>query len=676
MKDNIQRKSINFKEVENEWKKMIKGQQINENMVSPIIHKSWQKSIKKSVDPYSLGETLVMTTEEVRGLSDSKEMEKEYGDIIKVIKEIVVEMDLTFMVFDEKARVKKIIACPDNVYGGINNENILLKNAAEDQLGTNAVCLALNENKPVQVLGPEHFNYYLHKANCSAAPIHSPTGKVIGAINISSYNTKQTAVTLGLVASIAKILDNNLLVNYMLDKLSICKFTLNEIMEYLPNGMVYINHRNEIANYNQKLLDLLNIDKNGTDKVIQEEIQKCFSQLSFLQAEKELEHKEVLLKINNRKKSYLISTKKILNSNNKEKGSLIMFQDTNKILKLQNTLRGNKAVYTFENIIGTNHQIQKIKAVAKKIAKSSSAVLIYGESGTGKEVFAQAIHNASFRKDKPFVAINCGAIPSELIESELFGYDPGAFTGALKGGKLGKLELASGGTLFLDEVESMPLNVQIKLLRTLSTSKITRIGGLDDIPIDIRLISATKKDLLKESENGSFREDLYFRINIITLNLPPLRERKDDIPQLTKYFVDMFSKPFGLPEIKIDEKFLEALSYYYWRGNVRELQNVIERSILLLNNESVLTINNLPTKIVNAYKYKSLKTEVNCMLNKTNNNHNLLKVGEEIIIERVIKEENGNLTKAAKRLGISRPTLYKKIGKSKKLKNVNNLYNA
>jgi transcriptional regulator with PAS, ATPase and Fis domain len=318
------------------------------------------------------------------------------------------------------------------------------------------------------------------------------------------------------------------------------------------------------------------------------------------------------------------------------------------------------------DIDGNNKNLIEVKSQAEVVAKSNSPVLIFGESGTGKELFAQAIHNASPRKGGPFVAINCGAIPHDLVESELFGYEPGAFTGASTNGKLGKMEIAYGGTMFLDEIESMPLNTQIKLLRALSTSKICRIGGIKEIPIDIRLISATKNDLLTEADKGNFREDLYYRISIITLKLPALRERKDDIPILAKYFIDMYSKEYGYKKLKVEDEFYEALSYYFWRGNIRELRNIIERTIILLDDEQSLSLHQLPEKIVKAYKYKDLKNKLNLIKDEKSNN--LMKLGEEIIIETVLNVENGNLSRTANRLGISRPTLCSKINCNQKLK--------
>jgi transcriptional regulator with PAS, ATPase and Fis domain len=649
--------------LENETEKFEKGLPIDESIVSPIISDSWIRSRKFGIDRYKLSNELLLTNREIQDLSNCQDLELNNADIIALIKEISNEMDLVFTLYDTNARIMKVLAIPVSQH---DSAPIIFKDASENVLGTNAVCLALRENIPVQVLGPAHYNSHLNIANCSAAPIHSVGGAVSKVINISSFNTRQTIETLGLVTSIARVLENSLVINNMIEKLTIFNSTLNEIIEYLPGGIVYLNDSGEVVNYNKRLLDLFEINETG---VISEKIRKSLRQIDVSYIKTEIENKEIVLSINNKKRSYLISTKKICNNTEEEKGCLIMLDDTNKILKLQSTLRGNRAWYTFEDIIGENDNLKEVKALAKKVACSPSAILIHGESGTGKELFAQSIHNESNRKDKPFVAVNCGAIPSELIESELFGYEPGAFTGALKGGKPGKLEIANGGTFFLDEIDSMPLNIQTKLLRALSANKITRIGGLEEIPIDIRLVAATKKDLWQESGDGNFREDLYFRISVIILSIPALRDRKDDIPILAECFVDYFAKQLNIPEISIDTKFLEALTYYYWRGNVRELRNVIERAILLLNKEKILTLNSLPQKILNAYTYKSVREVISSRCEEVKSSgRDMLKTSEEIIIELILKEEDGNLTKTADRLGISRPTLYKKIEQYPKLK--------
>jgi transcriptional regulator with PAS, ATPase and Fis domain len=318
----------------------------------------------------------------------------------------------------------------------------------------------------------------------------------------------------------------------------------------------------------------------------------------------------------------------------------------------------------------------KAKALAKKIAMSGSAVLIYGESGTGKEMFAQSIHAASQRKDKHFVAINCGAISSEIIESELFGYEPGSFTGALKGGKLGKLEIASGGTLFLDEVESMPLNVQIKLLRALSSNRIVRVGGVEEIPTDFRLISATKKDLLQEINKGNFREDLYYRINIVTLKLPTLKQIKSDIPVLAKYYFNYYRKKFGLSSLNVAPEFYRALLNHSWAGNIRELKNIIERALLISDLEGGIGVEHLPEEFFlkkqnNEDYVKNIHEK---LISNDDDQIDIMKTAEDIAINIVLQKEGGNLSRAAKKLGMARNTLYKKIQNNEKLENAQKLY--
>lgn len=322
----------------------------------------------------------------------------------------------------------------------------------------------------------------------------------------------------------------------------------------------------------------------------------------------------------------------------------------------------NNTIYTFENIVGECEKMKEVKSLARQVAGLDTPVLLWGESGTGKEVFAQAIHNESGRSGEPFIGINCGAIPRELIESELFGYDGGSFTGARKEGGIGKLEAANGGTLFLDEVESMPLDVQIKLLRVLSTFRVTRVGSNKEIPIDIRIISATKKDLYIESEQGRFREDLYYRINTITLRIPPLRNRDGDIRMLADYYISKVKDSIGITELTIPESFYEMLDRYEWKGNVRELRNIIEGTVSLSQNAGVLNMSMLPDRMTG----RTGNAEHTASEEETVKNRRLKEI-EVDVIRNAIEFTNGNLSAAAKALGIARSTLYKKIRENEEL---------
>ncbi|MGA1862106.1 sigma-54 dependent transcriptional regulator [Deferribacter thermophilus] len=287
----------------------------------------------------------------------------------------------------------------------------------------------------------------------------------------------------------------------------------------------------------------------------------------------------------------------------------------------------------------------KIIEVLKLVAPTDATVLIMGESGTGKELVARSIHQNSPRKDKPFLAVNCAALNENLIESELFGHEKGAFTGADKS-KLGKFELANGGTLFLDEVGELPLVTQAKLLRVLQEGTFERVGGTKTIKTDVRIIAATNRDLEKMVSDGEFREDLYYRLNVFPIKLPPLRERKDEIPLLLDYFIKKYSQKFQKIVKNYDKGFLDKLMMYDFPGNIRELENIVERSIILARGE-ILTAELLPP-------LKNSSVQVSDTVKN-------MREHEIEAIKKALKETGGNKTKAAKILGISRKTLHNKL---------------
>jgi DNA-binding NtrC family response regulator len=307
--------------------------------------------------------------------------------------------------------------------------------------------------------------------------------------------------------------------------------------------------------------------------------------------------------------------------------------------------------YNYDGVIAKSEAMQKIIDMVNRVANSKANILLTGESGVGKDVMANYIHKRSNRAGNSFIVINCGAIPENLIESELFGHEKGSYTGADRMGK-GKFELADKGTIFLDEIGELPLHAQVKFLRVLQEKQIYRIGSEKSISVDVRIIAATNKNLSEEVEKGNFREDLYYRLNVVNLEIPPLRDRKDDIPVLAEYFLMEFSKDYD-KKIKYFE--VEALNYlmdYEWKGNVRELKNVIERSVLVANDEEELLLkNHLPKEITGL----DLNDDINDNKEKT------LADYEKMIIENTLKRYEGNKTKTAEVLGIKRQTLYNKL---------------
>jgi DNA-binding NtrC family response regulator len=342
------------------------------------------------------------------------------------------------------------------------------------------------------------------------------------------------------------------------------------------------------------------------------------------------------------------------------------------IKEIQLLRRQQKGIITFDHIIGESALFKQIVQLSKKIARTkSTTILLLGESGTGKDMFAHAIHNESTRNDKPFVTINCSSLPESLLESELFGHEKGAFTDARQL-KKGLFEIAEGGTVFLDEIGEINQSTQIKLLGVLENRVVRRIGGTANIPVDIRIIAATNRDLVKAVDEKSFREDLYYRLKVFQLTLPSLRERKEDVPNLARYFIQYFNGQFQKNINNISNAALQLLMMYDWPGNIRELRNVIERAVIL-ENMSTLQAESLPGEIVSLAENIISKAPIHkdIQIEKPQSAYEIIipteglslyEVEKQIIIQALQKTEN-NQTKTSKLLGISRDVLWYKVKK-------------
>lgn len=329
----------------------------------------------------------------------------------------------------------------------------------------------------------------------------------------------------------------------------------------------------------------------------------------------------------------------------------LLSQEVNQYKNELTRLRGAK--YSLEQIIGNAPCIIKMKEQIKRVAQTKSTVLINGETGTGKELVAHAIHQLSNRHHQPFIRVNCAAIPSELIESELFGYEEGAFTGAKKGGKIGKFEMANCGTILLDEINQMPLYMQPKLLRVIQEKEIERVGGNRPKEIDVRLIFTTNQSLYDLVEQDKFREDLYYRINVVSIEIPPLRTRLEDIPVLVQYLIDKINKELGLNISGIEQKVLDIFQNYQWPGNIRELENILERAA-----------NSALQGVLKLCHFENFLLRVEQRRNNCRDNTSLEEVrnnAEREIIVKVLAQTNANITAAARILGISRSVLYDKM---------------
>lgn len=397
------------------------------------------------------------------------------------------------------------------------------------------------------------------------------------------------------------------------------KDLLTNLLDNQKNGIIYTNIKNKVVVLNEEALRLLDVKKNH---VLSKDIYETFPSL-----------KEDIININN--KEILVSKEKI-EDNNIYTGNMIILNEVKHIHKIdeevrrREKIRENQAKYTFEDMVGNCSSIVKNIKLAKKVAKTNSTVLIQGETGTGKEVLAQAIHNESERCDYPFIAINFAAIPENLIESELFGYEDGAFTGARKGGKEGLFKKAHKGTIFLDEIGDASLYLQSRLLRVLQEREITPVGSTETIPIDIRVIAATNKELLHEVKLKNFREDLYYRLNVMPMYSIPLRERRTDIKLLLQYYLFKITNEENLEEFFTKEA-IEILIKYNWPGNIRELVNVVEYVSTIKENKIKIDSTYLPKYIIENCDSSDLLAEIK--------EEELLNEKEKWVLEKIHKYE-------------------------------------
>ena len=485
-------------------------------------------------------------------------------------------------------------------------------------------------------------------------------GHSYGVIGLIAFTEDQEEIIrenrdglLNFLGKMADLISNKLKAQINTEELELEKKKLETLIDSMDRAIVSVDINGKIDKYNSKFKEIFNLnDSEVEDKSV-------VQVLNFIN--------EPLNKDFKRYKSGMFFYRKngyelkgIYNINkitvkDKLKGYVIDFIDKREAIKNYNRINKDYKI-VLDNIIGESNIIKTIKNESFIASKSSSTVLITGESGTGKELFARAIHNHSDRVDNPFIAVNCAAIPDNLLESELFGYEEGAFTGAKKGGKLGKFELAHKGTIFLDEIGDMSLHLQAKLLRVLQERELDKIGGKSNISIDVRIISATNKDLEDMVSQGIFREDLYYRLNVIPIHLPSLKERREDIPLLIDYTIKEYSNKLGKNVDHVDKDVLKVMMGYRWPGNIRELQNIIEYSINM-SSSSVITLDAIPQKIK--------CTSINEVREDNREIRTLEELEKQEIIKALGKFKDFKKDKelVAKALGISRATLYRKLEK-------------
>ncbi|MDR2573233.1 MAG: sigma-54-dependent Fis family transcriptional regulator [Desulfovibrio sp.] len=529
----------------------------------------------------------------------------------------------------------------------------------ESAVGTNAIGTTLFVGKPQVVLGSEHYCRTHQAWNCSAAPIIDPYGNIWGCLDISGPCAEDHRFALGVVIKAAHEIEHALFRLYISHFEKKYDSLLTTISNVANLGVLVADHRG-IITYSNKLANIL-LGEEGGMRGQRADAHIEYDFLHFRQktgpAHEEFREDPVDVRCLT-KSSLTARVAPVFDDDNIPHHTVVMLSESRHTHIPGYAPRSLPPVHNgearwFGGVYYRSHDIAQVVRRARQAAQTPSTLLLLGETGTGKELFARAIHEASPRATGPFVPVNCGAFPRELIQSELFGYKGGAFTGAHRQGRVGKFRQADQGTLFLDEISEMPLDMQINLLRPLSERRVNRVGDEQEYPVDVKVVIASNRNLSEMVDTGAFRRDLFYRINVVTLHIPPLRQRKEDICLLAEYYARKFADDFRLPFKRIDPAVMEIFLAHAWPGNVRELIHCVECAINVAKND-VLCPDDLPNYLTERGVPASSSNPIE--------KFNLTNTMADTIRE-ALRVHNGNVSKAARALGIGRNTLYAKLQK-------------
>lgn len=611
------------------WRKFLKGELI-ENGIAPMIYRSWQRSVSYNVNHTEISQNMILTTSQLRELKDSQE------DIIRAAESVLPHLgkllqsaNYTVLLGEKKGFILEALGDGPFLTKAQKIHLSPGANWREDIKGTNAIGTALTEDCPITVSGCEHFVQENHFMSCWAAPIHDVQGEIVGFIDISGETGNHQEQIIGIAILGAKLIEQNLRTLDIERQLKFYREGAKLAIDLLKEGFISIDRFGVVTNISPSGASLIGRKRND---IIGKPVAEVFSAPKGWM----VNNQALDLHLKNQSGHEIASSWRRVAD---ESGEFLGAFGTVQLTEPQTA----SPVW-----VGSSPSSRQIMDRVYKAAAAPSSVLIQGESGTGKEIVARMIHDFSSFREGPFVALNCAALPSSLLESELFGYADGAFTGSRRGGQPGKFELAHQGTIFLDEIGDMPLTAQVALLRVLQEKEVTRIGGTKPHKINVRIIAATHKDLKSLVEAKTFRLDLYYRLKVITIELPPLRERLEDIRDLVPYFIQKSCTLNQLTCCGIEDNVYPYLYAYSWPGNVRELENCIE-SMIAMANSHVLTVDDLPWELRQIPDSKRAESP------------SLLDQQTKQTILAALAQTQGKIAPAARLLGIGRNTLYRKI---------------
>lgn len=580
--------SENFiQQIKHEWERFTGNGELDPEVVRPPVAASWRRCARLGIDPRAPKPPPKLSAPQLGELkARNRQLLETALPFMEFLCSAARGTGFILVITDAHGVVLELFG-DDEVLGVARGNNYVPGSSREESVvGTNAICLALEQREPVQLTGAEHWNVRHHEWTCASAPIFGSAKELVGTVTLSGHSLHAHRHTLGMVISAAEAIHDRLCEREATQHKSRLDALLATIINSLDEAFITIDGTGLVSSVNPTAERKLGI---RAEQALGKSVLRLFPSSPELIGVLEgcTKEQNPIEVVNESGRGHFIVTAYVMHADGVSQGAFLALRERKEFLNQVREISGFDAVTRFEDIVGQSPALRRQIELARITARQNSRILITGETGTGKELFAQSIHNGSPRCRGPFVALNCAAIPRELLESELFGYKGGAFTGSRKGGQVGKLELADGGTIFLDEINQLPLDLQGKLLRVLQDSTILRLGDTKPIRVDVRVVAATNEDLHVKSLSGGFRQDLYFRLSVVEINLPPLRERVEDIPLLAAHILERLADKLARGPLRISPAGVELLCSYPWQGNVRELENVLEMAAIVCPGETL-----------------------------------------------------------------------------------------
>ncbi len=646
---------MNKNDLKAAWLNFIQKEISDPEQTRAEILTSWARCKSNGVDPWKKLPDIILSEEELGSLTASKSrLIKLCAPYLETLYSIVRGSGFVIALTDENGVILTVNG-DENIKSQIKaGEFREGAQWSEASIGTNAIGTALVTGAPIQVYSYEHYCRCAQVSTGSCAPIRDESNKIIGAVTLVGYDFNVHSHTLGMAVAASEAIRNSLILRNAQREVKLADSYKSTIMDCIEKAVLAVDPRGTVTlvNNNAKTLLRWQRDIPCIGKPLQDLLPGSNVELyTVLRERKQYTDKEITIVTAFGDERFSVTTRIISSNDTDFEGLVLVLDPIKRVRRIAHRMTGVVASMTFDDLAGKNPRYLETVAMAKSAGRSDYNVLLLGESGTGKDVFAQAIHNHSARVGGPFVAINCSAIPRELIASELFGYVEGAFTGARRGGSPGKFEFADGGTIFLDEIGDMPFDLQGHLLRVIEDHKVLRIGSHEPISVDVRIIAATNRDLLDDIRNKRFRQDLFYRLNVISIHMLPFRERMDDLEEMVHIIYRKLTSGLGLPERAIPESFLKALEDYPFPGNIRELQNIIERSIVM-SSDGALSLEHLPRDVLFNRKLAPLSRDIGASASDG---------GDRDYVYSLLIKNKGNVSKSAQEMGIARTTLYRKM---------------